>query len=197
MQETSTRDRIVQQADQLFYELGFEHTSFARIAQSIRISRGNFYHHFKSKDDILNAVVDLRIQRTQAMLDDWQKQGETPKERVSCFINILIQNKAKILLYGCPVGTLSTELVKLDHVLKSRAKEIFGLFRTWLRQQFELMGHSDQADLLAMHVLSQSQGIATLANAFHDEQFILQEVVLLNQWLDQLSDLCIPATTSN
>ncbi len=33
MQETSTRDRIVQQADQLFYELGFEHTSFARIAQ--------------------------------------------------------------------------------------------------------------------------------------------------------------------
>jgi len=46
-------------ADRLFYEQGFEHTSFANIADAVNISHGNVYHHFKSKDDILDAVIIL------------------------------------------------------------------------------------------------------------------------------------------
>ena len=44
----TTRDQIVQAADQLFYRQGYEHTSFSDIADSVKISRGNFYYHFKS-----------------------------------------------------------------------------------------------------------------------------------------------------
>ena len=66
--EPSTRDRIVEAADALFYQRGFERTSFADIADSVRLSRGNFYYHFKTKDDILDAVIALRATRTQAML---------------------------------------------------------------------------------------------------------------------------------
>ena len=43
----STREQIVLAADQLFYEQGFEHTSFADIADAVKLSRGNFYYHFK------------------------------------------------------------------------------------------------------------------------------------------------------
>ena len=43
----STRELIVEKADTLFYEGGFEATSFADIAAAVGISRGNFYHHFK------------------------------------------------------------------------------------------------------------------------------------------------------
>ena len=64
----STRQRIVEAADELFYRQGYEHTSFADIADSVRISRGNFYHHFKSKDDILDAVIALRLATTRDML---------------------------------------------------------------------------------------------------------------------------------
>ncbi|MDD9913854.1 MAG: helix-turn-helix domain containing protein, partial [Rhodospirillaceae bacterium] len=37
----------------LFYRHGFDHTSFADIAEAVQISRGNFYYHFRTKDDIL------------------------------------------------------------------------------------------------------------------------------------------------
>ncbi|MGI9514997.1 MAG: TetR/AcrR family transcriptional regulator, partial [Anderseniella sp.] len=50
MNAMGTRDHIVAAASQLFYRQGYEHTSFADIAGAVRISRGNFYYHFKTKD---------------------------------------------------------------------------------------------------------------------------------------------------
>jgi hypothetical protein len=38
-----------------------------------------------------------------------------------------------------------------------------------------------------MHLLAWSQGIATLANAFHDENFIREEVRRLHDWLQSLA----------
>lgn len=184
----STRQQIVAAADQLFYEQGFENTSFADIAAAVNISRGNFYYHFKTKDDILDAVIELRLANTQAMLEQWEQQGAKPQDRIRCFIHILITNQAKILLYGCPVGTLTSELAKLNHQALEHASEVFTLFRVWLRNQFQAMGRKKDADDLAMHVLARSQGVATLASAFHDEKFIRQEVKQLCQWLQQYTD---------
>lgn len=179
-----TRDQIVDAADQLFYQKGFEHTSFADIANAVNISRGNFYYHFKTKNDILDAVIDLRLANTQRMLEQWQQQGDLPRDRVRCFIHILIANQSKILLYGCPVGTLTSELAKLDHAALDKASSVFSLFRGWLTQQFSALGMADNADALAMHVLARSQGIATLASAFNDKDFINHEVNQLCLWLD-------------
>lgn len=63
---------------------------------------------------------------------------------------------------------------------------IFGQFRNWLREQFEALGFGADADVLAMHLLSRSQGIASLANAFHDERFIRHEVQMIDTWLEAL-----------
>jgi len=184
---TSTRDRIIDLADQLFYERGFDHTSFADIAAAVKLSRGNFYYHFKTKDEILDAVIERRIQKTQGMLDDWATAAPTPIERVVRFIRIMVMNGAKIRKHGCPVGTLCTELAKLEHPSLSKANQLFTLFRNWLASQFTQMGHKRDADSLAMHLLARSQGIATLANAFDDEAFIHQEVEQLLQWLHPIS----------
>lgn len=182
--EFGTRDRIVRAADDLFYRRGFEHTSFADIAETVKISRGNFYHHFKSKDDILDAVVRVRLAGTRQMLAQWEAEGAHPRERIGSFIDILVRNQPSILKYGCPVGTLCTELAKLEHAALSDANQLFMLFRTWLRRQFEVLGHAADADRLAMQLLARSQGAATLANAFHDERFLRREIDDMHAWLD-------------
>ena len=182
-----TRDRIVVEADQLFYEQGFEHASFAQIAKALGISRGNFYYHFKTKDEILDAVISHRLVRTRSMLDGWELEGETPIDRVRSFINILIVNGAKIRRYGCPVGTLCAELTKLNHPARDHAKELFTLFRVWLRRQFEQLGLGDEADELAMHLLGFSQGVATLSSTFNDDKFVQNEVNRINEWLTSVT----------
>ncbi|UGQ48786.1 TetR/AcrR family transcriptional regulator [Massilia endophytica] len=180
---TTTRDRIVAAADELFYQRGFENTSFADIAKEVELSRGNFYYHFKTKDEILAAVIARRKAGTQAMLDAWTASAPTAIERLRRFAEMLIQNRKSIQRYGCPVGTLCSELAKTGHPAQEDAGMIFGQFRSWLRAQFEGLGHRGEADALAMHLLSRSQGIATLAHTFHDEAFIHHEVNEIGRWL--------------
>lgn len=189
MPVSSTRELIVEKADSLFYEGGYEATSFAEIAAAVGISRGNFYHHFKTKDDILDAVIARRMDRTRAMLDGWHADGNGPRQRILSFIHMLIANRAKIMAFGCPVGTLSSELAKLDHVAQGRAAEIFGLFRDWLANQFLALGAGDRAEALALHLLARSQGVAVMATAFRDETFIRSEVAEIEHWLATLPNL--------
>lgn len=187
MSQKSTRAEIVEAADRLFYQQGYGRTSFTDIAEAVGISRGNITFHFKAKDDILGAVIGLRLTRTRGMLTRWEAEGESGLERIRGFVNILIVNRAKIMLHGCPVGTLCTELAKLEHAGLGHANEVFGLFREWLGRQFALLGLGKESDALAMRVLAWSQGVATLANAFRDEAFIREEVRRLHGWLDALA----------
>lgn len=185
MNSHMTQQQIIEAADMLFYEKGFEHTSFAHIAEAVKISRGNFYYHFKTKDDILNAVIKQRLTNTQAMLDQWHLADEDPAERIKSFIHILIDNQTKIMRYGCPVGTLSAELAKLNHPSQKHANKIFSLFHIWLGKQFCALGLHANADFLAQHLLARSQGVATLANAFRDKKYVQREVQLMCDWLDE------------
>jgi TetR/AcrR family transcriptional repressor of nem operon len=187
MSDKTTRDQIVEAADYLFYRQGYEHTSFSDIADDVQISRGNFYYHFKTKDEILDAVIVERLVYTQRMLDRWDADGKEPRDRIRSFIHMLIANRADIKRYGCPVGTLSTELAKLGHVSRDDANKLFTLLRAWLRRQFAALGRAHDADMLAMHLLARSQGVATLANAFHDEKLIRREVQSMCDWLESIA----------
>jgi len=184
MDAEATREHIVRAADDLFYKQGYQHTSFADIADAVRISRGNFYYHFKSKDEILAAVIDARVAERRRMLKQWEAEQETPAGRIRCYVNIVITNEADIENFGCPVGTLTTELSKLGHGSLESATGIFTLFRTWLGEQFAALGRAGDADELAMHVLAASQGIATMSNAYQDREFVRREVERLCAWVD-------------
>ncbi|MGD9000209.1 MAG: TetR/AcrR family transcriptional regulator [Granulosicoccaceae bacterium] len=186
MASETTRDHIIQAADRLFYQQGYEHTSFSDIAAVVNISRGNFYHHFKTKDEILDAVIESRMAYTEEMLAHWQGEADTPAGRIRRFVHILLTNKDSILQFGCPVGALCGELGRLAHPLQGEANALFTLFRKWLKRQFTEGGRRKDADALAMHVLAFSQGVATLASAFHDEKFIRREISMMEQWLDRV-----------
>src|SRR6058998_1261504 len=103
MSDKTTRDHIVEAADRLFYRQGYEHTSFSHIADVVQISRGNFYYHFKTKDEILDAVISARLASTREMLGQWEIEEKQPADRIRSFIHILIANRADIKRYGCPV----------------------------------------------------------------------------------------------
>lgn len=183
MSALDTRQQIIEAADKLFYEQGFEATSFADIATKVGLSRGNFYYHFRTKDEILEAVIAHRRANTSQMLEQWDAAGKTPRDRIQSFINLLIVNKEKIMAHGCPVGTLCSELAKLDHASKDEAAGLFRQFRDWLAHQFAALGRSTDANTLALHILMRSQGVATLAAALRDDAFVKHEVADMSAWL--------------
>ena len=175
------RQRIVAAADKLFYQHGYENTSFSDIADIVGISRGNFYYHFKSKDEILNAVIDRRVSDIEAMLNEWNAKFTDPKQRLYQYIDMQTQNQENILAHGCPVGSLCTELAKVNHSMLDDANKMFTVFRDWLITQLKLVGAKKNTKQIAMHLLVRGQGIATVFNAFEDKEFLRQEVNLLKQ----------------
>lgn len=183
MRGAETRTEIVGAADRLFYQGGFAHTSFADIAAAVQIARGNFYYHFKSKDEILEAVIARRVERTTALLAQWDEANPTPRSRLSAFVRLLAVNGDKIMAYGCPVGSLATELSKLMHEARGPAVALFDLFRDWLAEQFRALGCSEP-EAQALHLLMRSQGIAELANAYRDPAFVAREMAAMEDWID-------------
>lgn len=180
------RQRIVAAADRLFYQCGYNRTSFSDIADAAEIPRGNFYYHFKSKDEILEAVIDARMAAIGAMLDQWQCDIAAPRDRLERFVQILLNEEPNVLRYGCPIGSLNMELAKNQVELQSHAAQMFNLFLDWLRQQFAALGTGDEGHSLALQLLAETQGIAIISNVYQDAAFLEREAQRLTQWLGGL-----------
>ncbi len=183
----SIREKIITTADDLFYRNGYNHTSFADISKAVGISRGNFYYHFKTKDDILAAVIKNRKTVINDMLQEWNQDQTEPHKRLLCYIDMLMQLKNEIHQHGCPIGSVCTELIKLRNINQLDATEMITLFREWMAKQFMAMGYAKRkSDQLAMHLLSRTQGIAMMANAFSDKSFLISEMEQLKEWINNL-----------
>ena len=180
------RQHIIDTADHLFYRQGFEHTSFSDIADAAGIARGNFYYYFKTKDDLLGAVLVARSEGIKNMLQDWDAQMPDPRQRLKRYIQILTNSQHEIKEFGCPMGSLCTELAKLRHALQFNANDMFDIFRSWLVTQFSQLGHTQEAEHLALHLIAHSQGIAMVVNTYQDPAFLEREVQDLNRWIEQL-----------
>ncbi|MNW45318.1 HTH-type transcriptional regulator AcrR [compost metagenome] len=65
-----TLEQILSVSSRLFSEKGFEKTSIQDIIAELGMSKGAIYHHFKSKEDILDAVMQKQLQYSAKMLKD-------------------------------------------------------------------------------------------------------------------------------
>ncbi|HEC11819.1 MAG TPA: TetR family transcriptional regulator [Acidiferrobacteraceae bacterium] len=181
------RQRIVAAASQLFYQQGYENTSFTDIADAVGISRGNFYYHFKGKNEILDAVIESRASGIKQLLQEWDVKYPDPRQRVLSYIDMLSDNQKNIRSHGCPIGSLCTELAKLNHNIVHNANIMFTVSCDWLTVQFKQLGHGKSAKQLSMHLLARTQGIAIITNAFKDSTFLRQEVHRLKQWFNEVT----------
>jgi AcrR family transcriptional regulator len=68
---TPTRERLVTEAMKLFSAKGYEATSVSQIESAAGLAAGSgaLYHHFKSKEALLDAGIDRQLDRRSAMRD--------------------------------------------------------------------------------------------------------------------------------
>lgn len=71
MPPSPTRDRLVTEAMRLFGEQGYQATSITQIEAAAGLAPGSgaLYHHFKSKEALLEAGIDRQLDRRRAMHD--------------------------------------------------------------------------------------------------------------------------------
>ncbi|GAA3600484.1 TetR family transcriptional regulator [Nonomuraea rosea] len=76
-----TRARIQQIALRLFTEQGYEATSLREIAEELGVTKAALYYHFKTKDDIVASLVDLRVAELEELVEWARSRPKTAEMR--------------------------------------------------------------------------------------------------------------------
>lgn len=186
---SANRQRIVEAADHLFYSRGYNQTSFSDISEQTGIPRGNFYYYFKTKEDILQAVIDARVDEYTQLLAECDQSTADPAARLQLFTKIPMKYEESVLKYGCPIGTLGSELIKDQDqdILRDRLTAVFDVLLDWSLAQFKALGFEHKAHDYAMDLLAKLQGISMLSNIYNDGEFLHRSTQDVQQWLRQLS----------
>jgi len=183
------KQKIVQAADRLFYTRGYNQTSFSDISDETGIPRGNFYYYFKTKEDILSAVVEERVEAFRQMLHQCDVSSNDPRGRLLCFVEQPLTNIDQVIQYGCPIGTLSSELSKeQDHeISRARITAVFDLLLEWCMRQFADLGKVGKARDLSLDLLARMQGMTIIANVYTDEDYLQRATREATAWLKSIT----------
>jgi AcrR family transcriptional regulator len=134
---------LVEIAETLFLEKGYNETSIEDILDASSLSKGGFYHYFKSKEEVLSESIKMLMQNTRLELEPivnneeldalsklklfWERKNAVKKhkKKYAAYLGMLM--KSDFLLYKFYV-TLAQEYVDLfAKIIEQGAKE--GVFK--------------------------------------------------------------------
>jgi AcrR family transcriptional regulator len=179
------RERLVAAACRLFYEQGVERTTLADIAAAADVLLGNVYYYFKTKDEVIRAAVDAQIAAIEVSVASLE-QHQSPVSRLKFLVKQLAAEADVIALYGCPYGTLCTELRKRPDGSDMGSGRLMQTSLAWAEKQFAAMGRDDARDL-ALEMISRYQGTCVITQALGDPSLIRKEAQRLERWIDSIS----------
>ena len=191
--EAGKRERLVAAAAQrVLYEHGVEKATLADIAAAADVPLGNVYYYFKTKDALVSAVI-ANYGHSYEVMSAGLDQHREPAGRLKALVRTLISRQDQLASFGCPVGSLSSELDKRDDGLRAQVAPVLARLIAWAELQFRAMGRDDAREL-AVALVASYQGIAVLASTLRDPGLISSEGARLERWIDSLQeDLAQPA----
>ena len=96
VQAERTRQQILETAQRLFAELGYDATSLQMIADEMGLTKAAVYYHFRAKNEILHAIMLPGVQRLEALIDEAAAiRGRRARLEflVNGFVDFLVQNR--------------------------------------------------------------------------------------------------------
>jgi AcrR family transcriptional regulator len=179
------RERLVESARTLFHEQGLHRTTLAEVAERAHVPPGNVYYYFKTKDELVGAVVGSYRDQAATLIESFER-SRTPQARLKALVQSWVEIRESVARYGCPMGTLCSELHKTDGTPDRTAAEVLALIIDWAEGQFRQLGRRDARDL-ALALFATIQGAALLANTFRDPTIFARQARLLERSIDALS----------
>lgn len=179
------RDRLIEAADELIYQQTFNVTTLADIASKAGVPLGNVYYYFKTKDEILKAVIQKRSGILQAQFAEWEQTFTQAKERLNAFITHHVTVAETTAQFGCTLGSLCQELGKFTGELGTIASELMHRTLVWIETQFKTLGKGEEAAATsAKYLVGSLQGASLLSATFKDPALLKRQTKNLEAWLE-------------
>jgi TetR/AcrR family transcriptional regulator, transcriptional repressor for nem operon len=182
--EGGKRERLIAAACETIHASGAEKTTLADIAAAAGVPLGNVYYYFKTKDALLQAVIETHLAGLRATLAAIDDANDTPAGRLKGLFDTLAAQGELIARSGCPHGSLCLELDKRAEG-PGLAAELVRVPLDWTERQFRALGRPDARDL-AVQLIARYHGTALLTNTLRDPGLMAAEARRVAQWVDTL-----------
>jgi len=129
------KEQILEVATRLMAVRGYHRTPLDDVLRESGAGKGNFYHYFRSKEDLGYAILDRLFDRFEArtLAPIFRDHTRNPLGQVEAFLDeVLATQRLRKCIGGCPIGNLATELADTHEGFRQRLAEGFEQWRQYL-----------------------------------------------------------------
>lgn len=180
---TTTRDVIIQLADDLVRDKGFNAFSFHDIAKTIGIKTASIHYHFPTKTDLGIAIIKEQTKRFEQYKIAYEK--EDPAKKLEAFFSIYSRIKSENKV--CLVGSLSTDLNTMDEAIKKELKVFSEKVLDWVTQILKegkskkIFSFNSTPRTKALMIITNMLAIVQLSRLTSEEDLMLVQKAILKE----------------
>lgn len=190
----NTRLNILHKAFELIYTKGYQTTSIDEIIATTQVTKGAFYYHFKTKDEMGVAIIEEILKPT--MQEQFIKPTEASEDPIEDFYNmisyLLLEDPFLQVKYGCPVGNLTQEMTPWNTKFSEVLAELVDLWKATIINSIEkgkeagLIRKDVIGEQVAFFILSGYWGIRNFGKLQNDNSSYLVYLKELKGYLNGL-----------
>ncbi len=195
-EQSKAKEKLLEAAQDLMLTKGYVATTVDDICKAAKLTKGSFFHYFKSKDDLAKAVLKRFCCSSQEGIKDHCQCGQNehdPRKRVMAHINHVVElSKDSKANKGCLIGKFAQELSETHPEIRVLCEEGFDqwskMFKKDLSEAKAKYAPKAQFDVgsLADHFIAIVEGAQILAKAKRDRKIVEKSMMHFKEYLEIL-----------
>ncbi len=181
MSKPSSKESLLSAAKALFLVRGYSGTSVDTICEQAGVSKGSFYHSFKSKEDLGLGVLRWSLETTaEALKPESYKKVADPVGQSIAYLRHLERSAETLWSQGCLLGTFANELGETNSRLREAVANLFTVVIKDIASRLKPLAARSEitctAEELAEELLVILEGSIVLAKAYRDPSRITRGI---------------------
>ncbi len=185
-----TKEKILQQAAELFNQQGYAGASIADIMRVTGLQKGGIYNHFQSKEDLALQAFDFAIAQFKERYRTILRSKHHAVDRLQAIVDIFRSNiDNPIIKGGCPILNTAIESDDTHPALRERAKQAMDSWREMVSQiirkgieRGEILP-TVNIDEIATIMISSLEGAVMMSKLYGDLIYIERVTQHLNEYI--------------
>ena len=185
----STRESVIEAATRLIHLKGYQNTTLDEVLNASGVGKGNFYHYFKSKEDLGYAILDRFVEGfiERALRPCFTDTAGSRVGQIRCFLGRIRDAQVeRNFVGGCVFGNLAAELADVHEGFRAR---LSGLFARWRDHLAEVLTDAQsrgevtptcRPDAVAQFLVASMEGAILLTK-------LTKDITVMDRCVDEMN----------
>lgn len=166
------RETILRKSLDVFLQKGYYHTKFSDLGEACGLEKSHFYYYFKSKEDLMRAVLEFTYRSVQQhIFDKAYDEHYSPQQRLVKMMQNTVRLHASTP-QGCLMGNTVLGTTGVEPEFQDILRHYFEGWIAALSHVFRTRYSPDKAQQLAQESIQEIQGSVMFVRLYGDARYL-------------------------